>query len=102
MRTESPAIPAHPALITRSLSCGGYYAEGAALTVTTVVKHVGLVDASAPQPDHVLIAISDNRDPLAVSFRSDLSEEVVRGDPVRPYTYCQIYHWWRNDGTHRP
>ena len=56
--------------------------KGNTRTITYIVKDVGFVYTSAPQPYHVLVPVPQQREPRAVLIFRELSEEVVCWDPI--------------------
>ena len=86
-RNKTPGTPrATDVSLRRGCGCGHEMTRRPAWstrTVADVVEDVGLVDASAPKPDHVLVPIAEEREPRAVVVRRQSRQEVVRRDPVR-------------------
>ena len=61
-----------------------------ARTIAYIIEHVRLVHAPAPEPHHVLVPITQERQPRAVVVRPQRRQEVVRRDPVRACNGIQL------------
>ena len=75
--TRMPSSVANEDIDARSI-----VARMMTLTITGVIEYIWLVDASAPESDHVLIPVSKKGKPIAIPLWSELGEEAVRRDPV--------------------